>query len=89
MQVAKSPEEASSLPNGDVVGEAESTAEGTEKAEESRESKAQGEGAEGAGELPESPEKEEEGETAAEEAADFFDSPRKSTPRSNISNVSP
>uniref|UniRef100_H0WJ78 SH3 domain binding glutamate rich protein n=1 Tax=Otolemur garnettii TaxID=30611 RepID=H0WJ78_OTOGA len=73
-------EEASSLPNGDEVGEAQSTAEGTEKAEEGGESEAQKEGGEDAGDLPGSQKKkassedgevsepkEEEGEPAAEE----------------------
>ncbi|KAL6072508.1 hypothetical protein STEG23_030752 [Scotinomys teguina] len=56
-------EETSSLPNGDVAGEAESTAEATEKAEESGESEAQKEDNEDTGDLSESPEKnEEEGE---------------------------
>ncbi|XP_070322889.1 SH3 domain-binding glutamic acid-rich protein isoform X1 [Odocoileus virginianus] len=65
-KVTKSPEEASSLPDGDVAGEAQSTTEGTEKAEESGEQK---EGDEDAGDLAESQEKnEEEGETAAEES---------------------
>nr|KAF6478517.1 SH3 domain binding glutamate rich protein [Molossus molossus] len=36
-KVSKTPEEESSLPNGDVVGEAQSTTEGAEKAEESGE----------------------------------------------------
>nr|XP_048278952.1 SH3 domain-binding glutamic acid-rich protein isoform X2 [Myodes glareolus] len=40
------PEEASSLPNGDVAGEAEGPAEGTEKAEESGENEAQKEDSE-------------------------------------------
>nr|XP_020754537.1 SH3 domain-binding glutamic acid-rich protein [Odocoileus virginianus texanus] len=65
-KVTKSPEEASSLPDGDVAGEAQSTTEGTEKAEGSGEQK---EGEEDAGDLAESQEKnEEEGETAAEES---------------------
>lgn len=56
-------EEASSLPNGDVAGEAEGAAEGTEKAEESGDSEAHKEDKEDTGDLPESPEKnEEEGE---------------------------
>ncbi|XP_017736185.1 PREDICTED: SH3 domain-binding glutamic acid-rich protein isoform X1 [Rhinopithecus bieti] len=68
-KVTKSPEEASlSLPNGDVVGEAPSTTEGSEKAEEGGETEAQKEGNEDAGNLPEAQEKnEEEGETATEE----------------------
>ncbi|XP_047419086.1 SH3 domain-binding glutamic acid-rich protein isoform X2 [Sciurus carolinensis] len=69
-KVAKSPEEASSLPNGDVAGEAESAAEGTEKAQESGESEAQREGEEDAGEPPEPQEKEEEEATATEETAE-------------------
>ncbi|CAI9175929.1 unnamed protein product [Rangifer tarandus platyrhynchus] len=65
-KVTKSPEEASSLPDGDVAGEAQSTTEGTEKAEESGEQK---EGDEDVGDLAGSQEKnEEEGETAAEES---------------------
>ncbi|XP_057400896.1 SH3 domain-binding glutamic acid-rich protein isoform X4 [Balaenoptera acutorostrata] len=56
-KVTKSPEEASSLPNGDVTGEAQSTTEGTEKAEESGQQEAQKEGSEDAGELTGSPEK--------------------------------
>uniref|UniRef100_A0A8C2RNX3 Guided entry of tail-anchored proteins factor 1 n=1 Tax=Capra hircus TaxID=9925 RepID=A0A8C2RNX3_CAPHI len=47
--VTKSPEEASSLPDGEVAGEAQSTTEGTEKAEESGEHEAQEEGDEDAG----------------------------------------
>uniref|UniRef100_A0A8C8T475 SH3-binding domain glutamic acid-rich protein n=1 Tax=Peromyscus maniculatus bairdii TaxID=230844 RepID=A0A8C8T475_PERMB len=50
-------EEASSLPNGDVAGEAEGAAEGTEKAEESGDSEAHKEDKEDTGDLPESPEK--------------------------------
>ncbi|XP_004842416.2 SH3 domain-binding glutamic acid-rich protein [Heterocephalus glaber] len=70
-KVAKSPEEASSLPNGDVAGEAESSAEGTEKAEETGENEVQKESSEEVGDLPESQEKsEEEGERAAEEKED-------------------
>ncbi|XP_024614198.1 SH3 domain-binding glutamic acid-rich protein-like [Neophocaena asiaeorientalis asiaeorientalis] len=68
-KVTKSSEEASSLPNGDVAGEAQSNTEGTEKAEESGQHEAQKEGSEDAGDLTGSPEKnEEEGETATEEA---------------------
>ncbi|XP_012300655.1 SH3 domain-binding glutamic acid-rich protein isoform X2 [Aotus nancymaae] len=55
-KVTKSPEEASSLPNGDVVGEAPSTTEGSEKAEE-EETEAQKEGSEDAGNLSEAQEK--------------------------------
>lgn len=66
----KLPEEESSLPNGDVVGEAQSTTEGTEKAEESGEKEAQKEDKEDAGNLAESQENEEEAETAAEETED-------------------
>nr|XP_048278953.1 SH3 domain-binding glutamic acid-rich protein isoform X3 [Myodes glareolus] len=74
------PEEASSLPNGDVAGEAEGPAEGTEKAEESGENEAQKEdsedtqekneeeGEEGAGTTEETEEVTEEGaEGEAEE----------------------
>ncbi|XP_005375827.1 PREDICTED: SH3 domain-binding glutamic acid-rich protein isoform X2 [Chinchilla lanigera] len=69
-KVTKSPEEASSLPNGDVAGEAESTTEGTEKAEEPGENEGQ-ENSEDVGNLPESQEKsEEEGEREAEETED-------------------
>ncbi|KAM4887478.1 SH3 domain-binding glutamic acid-rich protein isoform 1-T1 [Thomomys bottae] len=65
-KVTKSSEEASSLPNGDVAGESESTAQGTEKTEESEGQKEEGEDV---GSLPESQEKsEEEGERAAGEA---------------------
>nr|XP_036870624.1 SH3 domain-binding glutamic acid-rich protein isoform X4 [Manis javanica] len=56
-KVTKSPEEASSLPNGDVVGEAQGTPEETEKAEEGGETEAQKEDNEDAGDLPESQEK--------------------------------
>ncbi|XP_020017365.1 SH3 domain-binding glutamic acid-rich protein [Castor canadensis] len=67
-KVTKSLEEAASLPNGDVAGESESTAEGTEKTEESGENEAQKEDKEDMGNLPENPEKnEEEGERAVEE----------------------
>ncbi|XP_057620316.1 SH3 domain-binding glutamic acid-rich protein [Chionomys nivalis] len=60
------PEEASSLPNGDVAGEAEGAAEGTEKAEESGENEAQKEDSEDTADLSESQEKnEEEGEEGA------------------------
>ncbi|XP_039713252.1 SH3 domain-binding glutamic acid-rich protein isoform X3 [Pteropus medius] len=70
--VTKSPEDESSLPNGDVVGEAESTTEGTEKTEESGENEAQKKDEEDAGNLTESQEKnEEEGETAAEKTEDI------------------
>ncbi|GAB1300468.1 SH3 domain-binding glutamic acid-rich protein [Apodemus speciosus] len=54
-KVTKS-EDASSLPNGDVAGEAEGAAEGTEKAEESGENEAQKD-SEDTGELSESQEK--------------------------------
>lgn len=64
-KVTKS-EEASSLPNGDVAGETEAAAEGTEKAEESGENEAQKEDNEDTGDLSESPEKEEEGEEGEE-----------------------
>ncbi|XP_076975170.1 SH3 domain-binding glutamic acid-rich protein isoform X1 [Tamandua tetradactyla] len=53
-KVTKSPEEASSLPNGDVEGEAQGMAEGTEKAEENE---AQKEADEDGGNLSESQEK--------------------------------
>uniref|UniRef100_A0A8C6FK27 SH3 domain binding glutamate rich protein n=1 Tax=Moschus moschiferus TaxID=68415 RepID=A0A8C6FK27_MOSMO len=56
-KVTKSPEEASSLPDGDGAGEAQSTTEGTEKAEESGEHKAQKEGDEDTGDLAGSQEK--------------------------------
>ncbi|XP_054556238.1 SH3 domain-binding glutamic acid-rich protein isoform X1 [Talpa occidentalis] len=80
-KVTKSPEEAPSLPNGDVVGEAQSTEEGTEKAEEGGENEEQKEDEEGAANLAEPQEKkEEEGETATEE---------KPRTRTNISRVSP
>ncbi|XP_004631992.1 SH3 domain-binding glutamic acid-rich protein [Octodon degus] len=70
-KVTKSPEEGSSLPNGDVAGEAESTTEGTEKTEETGENEGQEENSEEAGNLPESQEKnEEEGERAADETED-------------------
>nr|XP_031540803.1 SH3 domain-binding glutamic acid-rich protein [Vicugna pacos] len=67
-KVTKSPEEASSLPNGDVAGEAQSAVEGTEKTEESGEHGAEKEENEDAGDLAGSQEKdEEEGETATEQ----------------------
>uniref|UniRef100_A0ABI8A6K6 SH3 domain binding glutamate rich protein n=1 Tax=Felis catus TaxID=9685 RepID=A0ABI8A6K6_FELCA len=56
-KVTKSSEEASSLPNGDVVGEVQSATEATEKAEESGENEAQKEDNEDSGNLAESPEK--------------------------------
>ncbi|XP_063080600.1 SH3 domain-binding glutamic acid-rich protein isoform X5 [Cavia porcellus] len=65
--VAKSPEETSSLPNGEVAGEAEGTTEGTEKAEDSGENEGQDENREDAGNPPEAQQNEEEGETAAGE----------------------
>ncbi|XP_053759043.1 SH3 domain-binding glutamic acid-rich protein isoform X2 [Panthera pardus] len=55
--VTKSSEEASSLPNGDVVGEVQSATEATEKAEESGENEAQKEDNQDSGTLAESPEK--------------------------------
>nr|XP_008984959.2 SH3 domain-binding glutamic acid-rich protein isoform X1 [Callithrix jacchus] len=71
-KVTKSPEEASSLPNGDVVGEAPSTTEGSEKTEEGEETEAQKGGNEDAGNLSEAREKnEEEGETATEETEEI------------------
>lgn len=70
-KVTKSPEEVSSLPNGDVAGEAQSTTEGAEKPGEGGEQEAQKEESEEAGDLGGSQEKhEEEGETAPEEAGD-------------------
>lgn len=70
-KVTKSPEEASSLPNGDVAGEAQSTTEGAEKPGDGGEQEAQKEESEEAGDLGGSQEKhEEEGETAPEEAGD-------------------
>ncbi|XP_055975534.1 SH3 domain-binding glutamic acid-rich protein [Sorex fumeus] len=68
-KVTESPEGASSLPNGDVEGEAQGTTEGTENVEESGENEAEKEDKEDAGDLAESQEKkDEEGEeaTAAE-----------------------
>ncbi|XP_045669444.1 SH3 domain-binding glutamic acid-rich protein-like isoform X1 [Ursus americanus] len=56
-KVTKSSEEESSLPNGDVGGEVQSSAEGTEKTEESGENEAQKEDNEDAGNLTESQEK--------------------------------
>lgn len=70
-KVTKPPEEESSLPNGDVAGEAQSTTESTEKAEESGENEAPKEDKEDVDNLAGSQEKhEEEGETAAEETED-------------------
>ncbi|XP_069422349.1 SH3 domain-binding glutamic acid-rich protein isoform X4 [Ovis canadensis] len=65
--VTKSPEEASSLPDGEVAGEAQSTTEGTEKAEASGEHEAQEEGDEDAGDPAGSQEKDTK-EAAAEGA---------------------
>lgn len=63
------PEEASSVPNGDVAGETEGTEEqGTEKAEESGENEAQKEGNEDTGKLSES--QEENRKEATEEGAE-------------------
>ncbi|XP_045708437.1 SH3 domain-binding glutamic acid-rich protein [Phyllostomus hastatus] len=56
-QVTKPTEEESSLPNGDVAGEAPSTAEGTETAEESGENEAQKEDKEDEDNVAESQEK--------------------------------
>uniref|UniRef100_A0A8C7BC33 SH3 domain binding glutamate rich protein n=1 Tax=Neovison vison TaxID=452646 RepID=A0A8C7BC33_NEOVI len=56
-KVEKSSEETSSLPNGDVVGEEQSSEEGTEKTEESGENEAQKEDNGDAGDLAESQEK--------------------------------
>ncbi|KAM5275630.1 SH3 domain-binding glutamic acid-rich protein-like isoform 1-T5 [Hipposideros larvatus] len=71
-KVTKPPEEESSLPNGDVVGEAQNITEGTEKAEESGENEAPKEDEEDAGNATESQEKnEEEGEAATEETEDI------------------
>ncbi|XP_075856257.1 SH3 domain-binding glutamic acid-rich protein isoform X2 [Microcebus murinus] len=69
-KVEKSPEEASSLPNGDGAGEEESTTEGTEKGEDSGENAAQKADGEDAGNLP-GPQKEGEGETATEETKEI------------------
>ncbi|XP_069422327.1 SH3 domain-binding glutamic acid-rich protein isoform X2 [Ovis canadensis] len=66
-KVTKSPEEASSLPDGEVAGEAQSTTEGTEKAEASGEHEAQEEGDEDAGDPAGSQEKDTK-EAAAEGA---------------------
>uniref|UniRef100_A0AC11AQD7 SH3 domain binding glutamate rich protein n=1 Tax=Ovis aries TaxID=9940 RepID=A0AC11AQD7_SHEEP len=66
-KVTKSPEEASSLPDGEVAGEAQSTTEGTEKAEESGEHETQEEGDEDAGDPAGSQEKDTK-EAAAEGA---------------------
>ncbi|XP_049730851.1 SH3 domain-binding glutamic acid-rich protein [Elephas maximus indicus] len=67
-KVTKSPEEASSLPNGDVMGEAPSTAEETQKTEEGGENEVQKEDGEDEGNLPESQEK--NTEEIAEEGAE-------------------
>ncbi|XP_004446667.3 SH3 domain-binding glutamic acid-rich protein [Dasypus novemcinctus] len=67
-KVAKLPEEASSLPNGDVAGEAQSAPEGTEKAEESGENETQKEDGEDGGNLPES--QEENVDESTEEGAE-------------------
>lgn len=72
-KVTKAPEEASSLSNGDVVGEAENPTEGTEKTQESGENEAQeddSEAAERNEEAGESATKERPDETAEEEGAD-------------------
>ncbi|XP_006158222.1 SH3 domain-binding glutamic acid-rich protein isoform X1 [Tupaia chinensis] len=69
--VTKSPEEAASLPNGDVEGEAPSSTEGTEKTEEGGENEAQKEGNEDVSNLPESEKNEEEGEKATEETEEI------------------
>uniref|UniRef100_A0A8C2RQ71 SH3 domain-binding glutamic acid-rich protein n=1 Tax=Capra hircus TaxID=9925 RepID=A0A8C2RQ71_CAPHI len=69
-KVTKSPEEASSLPDGEVAGEAQSTTEGTEKAEESGEHEAQEEGDEDAGDPVGSQEKDEEEEPEEEGEGD-------------------
>ncbi|XP_014388393.1 PREDICTED: SH3 domain-binding glutamic acid-rich protein-like [Myotis brandtii] len=53
MQATKPPEEEPSLPNGEVVGEAQSPAEGTEKAGESGENEAPKEDKEDEGDLTE------------------------------------
>ncbi|XP_027631383.1 SH3 domain-binding glutamic acid-rich protein isoform X2 [Tupaia chinensis] len=70
-KVTKSPEEAASLPNGDVEGEAPSSTEGTEKTEEGGENEAQKEGNEDVSNLPESEKNEEEGEKATEETEEI------------------
>lgn len=62
------PEEEPSLPNGEVAGEAQSTAEGTEKAEESGDSEAPREDKEGEGNLADP--REEAGEVTEEGAED-------------------
>ncbi|XP_022408542.1 SH3 domain-binding glutamic acid-rich protein-like isoform X3 [Monodon monoceros] len=69
-KVTKSSEEASSLPNGDVAGEAQSNTEGTEKAEESGQHEAQKEGSEDAGNLTGSPEKNNKTEEITAEGAE-------------------
>uniref|UniRef100_A0A8C9BCG1 SH3 domain binding glutamate rich protein n=1 Tax=Phocoena sinus TaxID=42100 RepID=A0A8C9BCG1_PHOSS len=69
-KVTKSSEEASSLPNGDVAGEAQSNTEGTEKAEESGQHEAQKEGSEDAGDLTGSPEKNNKTEEITAEGAE-------------------
>ncbi|KAL0615568.1 Protein GVQW1 [Plecturocebus cupreus] len=71
--VTKSPEEASSLPNGDVVGEAPSTTEGSEKAEEGEETQAQKEGNEDAGSLSEAQEKNTESYSVAQAGVQWHD----------------
>ncbi|XP_054434446.1 SH3 domain-binding glutamic acid-rich protein [Pteronotus mesoamericanus] len=68
-KVTKPPEEESSLPNGDVVGEAQSPAEGTEAAEEGGENETQKEDKEDGGNLAEE-KHDEEGETATEETGE-------------------
>ncbi|XP_075398394.1 SH3 domain-binding glutamic acid-rich protein [Tenrec ecaudatus] len=67
-KVTTCPEEASSLLNGDVTGEAQSTTEETEKADESRDNEGQKEDAEDGSNPAEAQEKnEEDGETASKE----------------------
>ncbi|XP_045140543.1 SH3 domain-binding glutamic acid-rich protein isoform X1 [Echinops telfairi] len=81
-KVTKSPEEASSLPNGDVTGEAQSATEETQKAEQTGDNEVQKEDAEDGSNLAEPQEKNteeiaEEGaaEEAEEEEADKEEEP--------------
>lgn len=71
-KVTASPEEAPSLPNGDVAGEAQSPEQATEKTEDSGENAASQEGEEAAGDPAEAQEKESEAAEPepAEEAAE-------------------
>ncbi|XP_045140544.1 SH3 domain-binding glutamic acid-rich protein isoform X2 [Echinops telfairi] len=71
-KVTKSPEEASSLPNGDVTGEAQSATEETQKAEQTGDNEVQKEDAEDGSNLAEPQEKNEEaGETASKETEEI------------------